>query len=83
MDEEEIEVYPNPAGNSLSIRLSRNREIEIHLVNLTGERFSVGIAKSSAAFYSLDMSALASGVYVLEINFLSANKISRKIIVKE
>jgi len=83
MDEGVIEVYPNPAGNSVSIRLLRNEEIEMHIVNLTGERFSVGIAKSSADFFTLDISALANGVYVLEIKFLSTNKISRKIIVKE
>jgi hypothetical protein len=82
-DENLFEVYPNPASQSLFIRLSHVEEIEMHIVGLRGERFITNVPNSSADFYKLDISDLMNGIYILEINVLSENKISRKVFIKE
>jgi hypothetical protein len=78
-----LEIYPNPATQNLYVHLSMAGVVEIHVVNLTGERIVIRQTKTSSGFYTLDISMLARGMYVLEISDLSKEKISRKIFIKE
>jgi len=59
-----FDVYPNPVNNQLFIQNSKNKEIKsISIVDVSGKLLTT--FKSN--FYSIDVSALQSGIYILLI----------------
>lgn len=81
LDNPALQIYPNPANESLSIRFEREIMFgEVKLYNVSG---ALLIHKEvSVTEETLNISSLASGFYVLEI--IEKNKtIKRKKIIKE
>lgn len=71
----QIEIYPNPVKNQLSVDVPSDMQIKsTHLIDLNGKRLQVSLVDGI-----LDMSAYASGNYLLELN-TSFGKTTRKII---
>lgn len=71
----QIEIYPNPVKNQLSVDVPSDMQIKsTHLIDLNGKRLPVSLVDGI-----LDMSAYASGNYLLELN-TSFGKTTRKII---
>ncbi|MCX6199822.1 MAG: T9SS type A sorting domain-containing protein [Bacteroidetes bacterium] len=65
-DEGQIALYPNPATNQLFIETNGTPVEEINIYNTTGSLVSQTKQPQSK---SIDISQLAQGVYVAEINF--------------
>ena len=57
-----IELYPNPVRNILNV-LGTNKVLEVQILSILGERFVPPVSSNG----KIDVSALASGVYSLEI----------------
>jgi hypothetical protein len=83
IDEKTFEVFPNPAAQTLFIRFSKSENVEMQIVNLTGQRIMSSHPKATSDLYTLDISLLERGVYVLEITGSSGNNISRKVFIRE
>jgi len=62
----EVSFYPNPTNNILNITLpNNNSNSEIRIINILGE--AVLIENRNEVNSKIDVSALAKGIYVLEI----------------
>lgn len=64
---EKFSIYPNPAGNTVTIASASNPVSQIEIVNMLGQQ----ILKHSFAGTNskqVDVSALKSGVYIVKIN---------------
>lgn len=63
----EIEVYPNPAGKELNIRIGKSAGTnEVMIFNLAGAKiFETNIKTNS---FQLDVSSFENGVYILNVN---------------
>jgi len=80
-----IFVYPNPSSNGVvTIRLNFDvpHQLELNVVDVTGAvRKSYSIPATSSAEHTLDLSSLASGMYML--NFVSKEaSVSKKVIIQ-
>ena len=75
-------VYPNPAKDFINIEFgSTNDEYDIELYNLLGERIYQKTALTVS--YTINTSAIESGVYLLSVTNLLTNKSSsHKIIIE-
>ena len=65
-----ISVYPNPATNRIQISTNHNNINEIHIFNMLGQEFTavVSISQSGASQFSMDISSLPVGVYIVRTN---------------
>ena len=81
MDDQLI-VYPNPASESLNIKLIEKplRNAQIHIVDITGKT-NVEIMNVSGSLVTLDISSLSKGIYFMQIND-GEQQITRKLMVK-
>jgi len=61
-----IQLFPNPANESITISSNGMKIQEIELVNLTGQLISTTKVKASSA--NIDISTLSSGVYLVKIH---------------
>lgn len=62
--ENRIEIYPNPSSEKLTFTLSDNSEIRhLNILSANGEK----VMQFQTNIYTLDISALANGIYILEI----------------
>jgi hypothetical protein len=75
----EIRIHPNPAEDVLKIDLKQDVDAMILIKDLTGR--DVGSVSQNGQFIELDLSALNSGQYFLEIN-INGMKMVRSIIKK-
>ena len=57
-----FELYPNPVRNILNV-LVTDQVLDVQILNMLGERFVPPVSSNG----KIDVSALASGVYCLEI----------------
>jgi hypothetical protein len=75
-----IEVYPNPANNSLNI-VSYSTEINtISIFNLHGQEvFNTDV---NTTRIRLNTSKLANGVYIIDIKSNNTNSVKRKLIIE-
>jgi hypothetical protein len=64
----QISLYPNPASNTIHVRLpeSRNENTQIDIISLTGQVL-LQLEKSESHQYSADISGLTPGVYLLTV----------------
>ncbi len=69
-----LELYPNPASQTINIRNSNDHNQEIEFYNSMGQ-----LALSSTISKSLDISSLASGIYVVKIS--DGNVVSKRIFI--
>lgn len=71
VEETEIEVFPNPCQNSLSIRMIKTLPMTVHVFDGSGK--VVLTAKGNGPLMLIDTSLLAEGLYNVEINCAGFN----------
>jgi len=66
-----IKLYPNPATNSINIelgeKLSGGHAYTIHCYDLLGRRCYTGVLPAYSYLHTIDVSALAPGMYFIEL----------------
>ncbi|MBL0309192.1 MAG: SBBP repeat-containing protein [Bacteroidetes bacterium] len=67
----EVQVFPNPSSNTITIRLpnSITENVSFELLSITGQILKTSRASSNTALsYQMDLSDLTNGIYLLVIN---------------
>ncbi len=72
-----FEIYPNPATNVLNIRHNHKINSDIRIIDIKGRIYLSHTLVPSQNEYSLDISGLASGTYIIEINNQSTRFIKK------
>jgi subtilisin family serine protease len=79
--DEPIEIYPNPAGDVLSIRIRQGlqEDIRVLLTNLSGQVELDRTIKITRPYdpIDLDLSPLAAGIYFVKVNRTGQSKVIR------
>jgi len=80
---EKVSVYPNPAGNSITVNLDINQfeNPKYALYNINGQLVDTGKIKSFNE--TIDITNLSNGVYVISIFDKNGNKLSSEKIIKD
>jgi flagellar hook assembly protein FlgD len=68
-----ISVFPNPTANvsNLVIDLKSNANVNVNIVNGIGQvvkSFDFGFATAGSNSFSMDLSTLSTGIYVIQMN---------------
>ena len=82
--EAEFLLYPNPAKNELFVELLQgtNDDIQVSLLNVQGQLISTNTYSSTSDRIKLDVSNLASGVYLVSVNTPSGTMTKKVSITK-
>src|SRR5690554_436145 len=76
---ETFSVYPNPTTGTLNVKLNNTEDVNISIIDIRGRRVYSQFNNSKTLIRTLDVSALASGMYLLNIerkgNMLTKKKI--------
>lgn len=82
--EAEFLLYPNPAKNELFVELLQgtNDDIQVSLLNVQGQLISTNTYSSTSNRIKLDVSNLASGVYLVSVNTPSGTMTKKVSITK-
>lgn len=82
IEDNSISVFPNPANSYITIKLDNDfiGKIDFELTDITGKVYKVNNTVVSDTVYSMNLSNLAVGIYVLRIQN-NKNIITKKIIV--
>ena len=64
-----ITVYPNPTKNSLTVEteIAKDHDLQIELVSLSGEIVTSGKLGKGQSLLHLNISDIASGIYLLKV----------------
>ena len=74
-----LRIYPNPAANSLKIEISGSAEIEsVSLYDISGRL----VKAQQSGFGSIDISGLATGMYVMKVALNDGKVFEEKIVKK-
>ncbi len=60
-----IKIYPNPAGDMLYIEIEKHQTLRFELFNVAGQQV-LSINESSGSHFSVDLSSLKGGCYLLK-----------------
>jgi len=77
--DKQLKVYPNPTSDIVTIELINNYSstITYKLYNLLGEL--IYTSESNSQLFSIDMSDLSRGIYLLELTDAQSNKVVKKV----
>ena len=77
----QVTIYPNPASNSIHIRLGKDTggEIDIQVVNILGQvdMLTSGVYSASGQEITLDISHLEPGIYLLKVGTAGKRSVHR------
>lgn len=79
-NQDEIQLYPNPANDLISVKMTNNQKVEnveFTLTNLLDQNIELNIIELKDKTITIDVSTLLNGIYFLNLEF------SDKIITKE
>ena len=82
-NDEQFSVYPNPVNNNLQIYFTAksNSKINIELINALGKTVKSEMYETAmGGILSMNVSAVANGVYFLRINE-NGNSVNKKLII--
>lgn len=79
VESSEIQIYPNPFNDELSIQTSGNRDYSVELTTITGR--TVYLSKTESNFHRINLSELSSGIYLVRMK--SNNIVSVRKVIKE
>lgn len=84
MDDSRVSVYPNPAINTLQIYADKNLSpAQISVTNIAGaQKMTVGVDKGKDVT-TLDINALASGIYMIRVTDISGAVITTRKFAKQ
>ena len=82
-----IEIYPNPAEDQLSVQytLRRNAEVSVSVMNTLGQRVAgrtFGREATGIQQHTVDLSRLESGLYLVAISVDGQPAVTKKLMVK-
>ena len=72
----QLEVFPNPVGNVLSLATVNNQVRQLTVIDLEGRQ----VLKESSNKQQLDLSHLKAGIYFLLVDFQNGEQIGKKVI---
>ncbi len=78
-----ISIFPNPASSELNINSDTNNLLALKTINIyntLGKRVKT-ISPESSGNLTIDISDLASGLYILELNSNSGEQQTRKLVI--
>jgi hypothetical protein len=76
----DISIFPNPASDIINVTMSVDNEFRYKLYSITGKVIYDNTINGSSV---IDTSALANGLYLLELEDIKTNKsVTKKIVVK-
>lgn len=79
LDSNSFALYPNPASSNVTIKMKDNLFVSsVQILNMLGQEVFSKTLETSKESYTLDVSKLSSGTYVLNIN----NRSSKKLVIK-
>ncbi len=80
VNENDFTVFPNPTNGKVSLLIDNKQQLEeITVCNILGkEVYSVNAKGSTSNYYSIDLSDLSKGIYIVRCNFATGS-ITRKI----
>ena len=64
----DVKIYPNPAGNTLSVSALNINQQEVQLLDLTGRQLGIRPEQSSVSELTFDVSGLAAGIYLVRLS---------------
>ena len=73
-------IYPNPASDKVNIYLTKKSEYKINLFDVTGQNVLEIMVTSDSA--TLDVSAFAKGLYLIQITDTRSNEVITRKLVK-
>ena len=75
----DIQIYPNPFTNGLTIQTSGNREYSVELLTITGN--TIYQSKTEGNFHRINLRELSSGIYFVRMK--SDNIVSVRKVIKQ
>lgn len=79
IENSDIQIYPNPFTDELSIQTSGNREYSVELITITGN--TIYQSKTEGNFHRINLRELSSGIYFVRMK--SDNIISVRKVIKQ
>jgi hypothetical protein len=81
--ERSLVVFPNPTGGALTVRLSTEQSFKgkISVINATGQKVFEDILNDSSTAYTLNLSGLKRGTYIIKVSYSEGIE-TKKIIVE-
>lgn len=79
-DDLKISVFPNPAYNSISIKINNDKSYKYFIDNISGVTLQNGLISKSRD--KIDISKLGAGMYILTLSSPDGVRVNHKIIVK-
>ncbi len=77
----DLNLYPNPSTTQLNVNIGQNGEIsQLHFYTKAGTRVMVPQLSSTVNSSSYDVSRLPGGMYLVVIELVNGERVSRKII---
>lgn len=77
---EGINVYPNPAHEEVIVQLTTNEAVDIKVIGLDGKVLLNYATSAEARFHHVNVGALATGVYVLQVSNSNGAKAYHRIL---
>lgn len=72
-----VRLYPNPAGEQLSLETSLNGDFTVELYNLNGQTLFTETLNGNA--HTLDLTSFAEGIYYLRMTDKNGQRLSFKV----
>ena len=77
-----LSIYPNPTNGEVNISINSAAETLSNIVvfNLLGQQVAI-VTGQNKDFYSVDLSSMSKGIYIIKCNFLSGS-VTRKVLLQ-
>jgi len=76
-----ISIYPNPTNGELNVKLNTRDDINISILDIRGRRVYNKFNNNKTLVRTINVSSLASGMYLLNIDS-NGNRVNKKIIIE-
>ncbi|MDX2188711.1 MAG: T9SS type A sorting domain-containing protein [Bacteroidota bacterium] len=81
LNNNDLIVYPNPANNTIHLKLNTDQSVKIELFNIVGDKV---LSEANIVRYKqLDLSTLTKGIYILKAGYGSnGNQVVKRIVLQ-